>query len=286
MKSLLNAKGQATVEAVLMLILGVSMVLGLVAGLNTSFKVFTENYFGSYFLCLIKNGELPTLKYVYVKGVDPDNCSTKHKAFTLTEGWAKKSIGGGSGSGSSGSKNKSSAKKKSASSKHRIASSKSGFNNFSKKRFKSRRGISKGSGGAGSSGKNKKDKDGDGISGGASVGTYGKLSNGNDGGVRIIRIKRRSSGRGKGSHNLYKDPGDKKIKTSGSINKSSEAGYGQKNKTRLKIDRTVAKTKIKKEEGFKFNFSTVMRFLIIVSLIIVIIIVIGGQLLSISKSFD
>lgn len=284
MKGVLNTKGQATVEAVLMLLLGVTMVVGLMQGFSKSFSEFTELYFGNYFSCLIQNGELPKLQYKDTSGNTSSVCEKEFQSFSLAEGWAANSSSGSSTSSSNGSKKKSS--KSSASSRRPtrgVNESGSGSQRFA---LRSGRGSSSGGGSSDSSGSKGKKKNGSSQFGGTGVGTYGAFSNGNDGEVQVIRIKRKSKKKNGSAYGLYKDPGDNKIKVKGSLNKSDQVGLGGKKTTRLKIDRTVAKVKKKEESGFQMNFSSIMRFLIIAALLIVIIIVIGGQLLSISKSFE
>lgn len=280
MTGVLNTRGQATVEAILMLILGVAMVIGLMAGFSKSFSKFTELYFGTYFSCLIAEGELPRLKYVG----GGDGCGEKFQSFSFSEGWAQNSKSSTLNSAAN-SKNKPSSNGSASSGRRSTRGVNEGgaFSNSHRFAISPNR---KGGGATNSSSNTKKKEKNSSGYGGQKVGTYGKFSNGNDGSIQVIRIKRSSKSKRGSSYGLYKDPGDKKIKVKGALNKSSEIGSSGKNNTRLKIDRRVAKVQKKKDEGFKLNFSAIMRFLIIVALIIVIIIVIGGQLLSISKSFE
>ncbi|MBE8162954.1 MAG: hypothetical protein HAW63_03095 [Bdellovibrionaceae bacterium] len=283
MKGVLNTRGQATIEAVLMLVLGVSMVLGLMAGFNKQFERFTELYFGEYFACLIENGQLPYLQYE-----TKDECGKILVSFSSLSGKDKDNSTNNNSKGSSSSSKEGS--KKSGSLAGRIRPTQ-GINEsgLSKNanRFSVKRGGSSGSAATKNGGGEKKANDAEGGGyGGQQVGTYGKLSGGNDGGVQIIKIKRRAKGKDRGSsYGLYKDPGDKKNASKIAV-KKPEQGNANKASTRLKIERTIAKVKEKKEEKFSLNFSSIMRFLIIAALIIIIIIVIGGQLLSISKSFE
>lgn len=280
MRRALNTKGQATVEAILMLVLGVSMVIGLMAGFSKTFSQFTDIYFGRYFKCLIENGELPRLKYV------DGQSKCKVKNFSWSKGWEQNSKSSGKNSknsSSSSSSNNSNNKKSTRGTSG--GSSSSSSNSYRFVANPSGRGSNSGGGKAGVKKSSKTKKDSDNF-GGQAVGISGSSYNSSDNAVQIIRIKR-SANSGTGlSHDLYKDPGDKKIKITGRLKKTGEQGFAGKNNTHLKVDRTVAKIRVKKDTGFKFNFSSIMRFLIIAALIILIIIVIGGQLLSISKSFE
>lgn len=279
MENRLNSKGQATVEAILMLILGVSMVMGLMHGFSKSFSAFTEIYFGEYFSCLIEHGELPRLKYVGGEGP----CDKKFKSFSLVEGWAKNSAAGKSVA-IAGSGNKSSSKGSGLSRRPTQGVNEGGS---SGQRFviNSRRGRGAGASSSSSEGK-EKSKLSPSDYGGKQIGTYGAFSDEGYGGVQIIRIKRNTKDSNGSSYSLYKDPKDKKVKITGGLDKGSQFDANAQKAIRLKIDRTTVKIKKKKDTGFQFSFSSIMRFLIITALIIVIIIVIGGQLLSISKSFE
>lgn len=278
MKRLLNIKGQATVEAVLMLVLGTAMVLGLIGGLNKSFSVFTEAYFGKYFRCLIENGELPALSSGQI-----NSCSNKFKAFSLSNGRPPKNDGsddngdgsGGGGDGGSGGKNANGQNDSGAFNRGISESSRGGSSRFSISSGKKKNIKKSGTGKGGGNG----EKD----YGGSEVGFESSSSNNGVQGVTIIRIKRRSK-KNRGSSELYKDPEDKKIKIKGSLKKPN--AFGANNNQIIQINRTPAKIKKEKKQDSGFSFSGILRFLVIAALIIVIIIVIGGQLLSISKSFD
>ncbi len=52
-------RGQASLEMILLMIIGMIVILGLVYRFNTSFKRYTIEMYGTYYRCLLETGELP-----------------------------------------------------------------------------------------------------------------------------------------------------------------------------------------------------------------------------------
>ncbi len=55
----LSQRGQASLEMIVLLIIGVIVILGLVYRFNTAFKKYTIEMYGTYYRCLLETGELP-----------------------------------------------------------------------------------------------------------------------------------------------------------------------------------------------------------------------------------
>lgn len=93
--SLRDSSGQALIETILLLVVGIALALILMNSFfGSSLKSWGENQFGSYLQCLLESGELPAL------GGGAGACSNEYVAFG--EGAGDGSGGPGSGGGGSG----------------------------------------------------------------------------------------------------------------------------------------------------------------------------------------
>lgn len=109
--SLLNPRGQAVVEYVLMLVVSVAMVAALAYQIFRPMREFLKDYMGSYIACLLETGELPSLGNVTTEEIlQEEGCNAKFQAATLKNGRPPNSSSGGS-SNSAAEKNKNSASK-------------------------------------------------------------------------------------------------------------------------------------------------------------------------------
>lgn len=104
----ISERGQASLEMIMLLIIGVIVILGLVYRFNTAFKKYTIEMYGTYYRCLLETGELPGTGSV---------CRDRDARFDIANGRALVADGdtrtggtddgsggsGGSGSGGSGS---------------------------------------------------------------------------------------------------------------------------------------------------------------------------------------
>lgn len=88
-----NQRGQASLEAVLLIAVGLLVTLGLVYRFNTAFKKYTIDMYGTYYRCLLETGELPGVGSV---------CKDKQARFAISNGRALVKEGSGSGGGGSG----------------------------------------------------------------------------------------------------------------------------------------------------------------------------------------
>lgn len=103
----LAERGQASLEMILLMIIGMIVILGLVYRFNTAFKRYTIEMYGTYYRCLLETGELPGTGSV---------CRDREARFNIangrtlvtdgdtgTGGTDDGSVGGGGSGGSGGS---------------------------------------------------------------------------------------------------------------------------------------------------------------------------------------
>ena len=307
-------RGQATLELVLVLLVGVLIALGLIYRFNTAFKKYTIEMYGTYYRCLLETGELPGTGSV---------CRDKEVRFNIANGrdLVKDGGSGGSGSGGSGSG----------------GSGGSGGN-----------GSNGGSGGSGSGGSSGKGSSGSQAGQSGSDGSGGGSGSGSDGGSsESVGGRGRTRGGGRGSvigrlRNLQKprstavgsasdaaggvghtdDPiapvstnsrarveGLRRVQTkmefkmdgaeyqrpetaavapttAAPMKKTVQAGDSLRPlKAVEKTDRKPAGS-MKDEKGGGLEFGRIFRLFIIIGIIIAIVIFLGGQMLQISKSGD
>lgn len=97
---LINSRGQALIEYVLLLVITVSLILALMNVMFKPFGEFIDNYMGKYVACLLEYGELPTLGGDTPSPVSEDSeCNKKFEAGSLAAGRPPKDGGGDSSSG-------------------------------------------------------------------------------------------------------------------------------------------------------------------------------------------
>lgn len=277
---LASQQGQAVVEYILILVVIVAIVLGGLYQVNTAFKVWAENYFGSYLSCLLETGELPALGgSVNTAG---QICNQLYEPYSFDKGrpLIASSGGGSSGSSSSGS-----------SSKTQQSSSSSDSNPNNK------RGVSESSGGSsGSSQVNASSR--------FNAGRFGsnQISNGStskrivtdsytgstDGSIPGSFLN--SSGNGRIRMKLSDDnmkywtDEEKKrqpIKSADGVRKTEDQMQERARKKAMPFRAPAAE---KPKEDSAMTFGSFLRYLVIAAIIIALVLVIGGQLMQISKS--
>lgn len=316
--------GQATIEFVLVLVVGMLIALGLLYRFNMAFKKYTVDLYGTYYRCLLETGELPGVGSV---------CKDKKARFDIASGRdliknVPGSAGGGSGgtpgsggsgTGGSGSTPKSGSGGTTTKNPDGSGGSKSGSTS------------GKGSGTSGSSGSG----DGSGGSNGASE-SVGGGTRGSGGGYSSSVGRLRNSGRsrstsmgngaGSGSGS-DKDGADKPeplsaYSSSGSHSNSDalrrgrtkmdfkmEGGEYQRAETSavaavsassmkaadksgnslrprkaVESDGRKPAAKLEEDKGGGLSFGRIFRMFMIFGIIVAIIIFLGGQVLQISKS--
>lgn len=78
-----NNYGQAVLEYVLMLVIVMTVLLYFITGVARGTQKFAENYFGSYFRCLLETGELPQLG---ADGAAETECDELYEPYSFREG--------------------------------------------------------------------------------------------------------------------------------------------------------------------------------------------------------
>jgi hypothetical protein len=91
----LNPKGQAVIEYILLLVISISIILGAFYQFSDAFRNFSAKLFGNYLECLIDSGELPG---------SGGPCSAEYKPFDISKGSPLVPPGSGGPGGSSGGK--------------------------------------------------------------------------------------------------------------------------------------------------------------------------------------
>lgn len=301
-----SQNGQASLEMILLLVIGMLITLGLVYRFNTAFKKYTIDMYGTYYRCLLETGELPGVGSV---------CKDKKSRFDIANGRAliKNSPGSGGGGGSGGSGGGGSG-----------GSGGSGGG-----------GGKGGSGGSGSSGNqaNNGNDSGGGSSdsGGSSeaVGGSSRSSGGGSGSVigRLRGLQKPRSTAVGSTANLSKEDlnnsGGDPLSTNAGSRSSSDGLRRVATKMDFKMDggqymreetatttsvtaspmkknvaagdslrprKTVEETNrkpagdLKEDKGGGLEFGRLFKFFIILAIIVAILVFLGGQVLQISKS--
>ena len=278
-----NNQGQAVTEYILVLIVLVFVFL-LLLQFNQQFRKWGEDYFISYYRCLLETGELPSLS-----GGNNTNgiCAGEFQAFTFTGGWQPYPGGagstGGSGGGSDG--NGSGSGGNSASKVRQKSTGESGGNSRGGEvsRVAGRSGH-----GAGRFDKFKTSQDSGDESGanakGKRKGIYtgsGEVSN--LGSNKSAKSKRRKTKGLEYGFGVKRDKQERGVESSKISIKKKEAERQQKKRFRVMKKMTKKKTTLEDDE---FTFGSFFRLLIIAAIIIALGVLIGGQLLQISKGMD
>ena len=142
--SLLNKRGQAAVEYILLLVITVSLVMGAKKAFSSLDK-FINHYIGEYVICLMEYGELPSLgvsdstQKKHMDGAGK-SCDEEFAGFTFEDG---RPPTGGSGSSRGKTNSSTENSKNSSSSADKAGSSSDSGSDSGSKNSSSRRGGSK-----------------------------------------------------------------------------------------------------------------------------------------------
>lgn len=300
--SILNRRGQAAVEYILLLVIIVSLVIGAKKAFS-NLDDFINHYIGDYVVCLMEYGELPSLgvsdstlkKHVSGTG---KSCDEKFAGFTFEDG-RPPTGGGASGSGKAnsssagGSKNSSSSADKAGSNK---SAAESDSNNFSAKRNN-----------GGSKGRSSPYKRGT-INRSNEFGTADASdsdekvrvieddegSNGKRGGGRFS--SRRGSGYGGERYHAVtgnmlaeiEKTAPKKTRAPAVSVKSLPDDGGNRFGPYKKVftPPEIKKAAEKEDDNSGFSFGYIIRWLIIAGMVLAIIIFFGSQIMNYSNSSD
>ena len=272
--NLRSQSGQGIVEYILVLIVVVAIILGGLYQLNTAFKEWAVNYFGTYLACLLEAGELPTI------GGSPGDsgvCNDLFQPFDFAKGRrlaaapgntapstdAKQSGRGTRESGGGGTNSRGFS---------RVGGSSSGD-------FKGGRGGS--SSKLGSKNKMAKNKGNGAYTGSTDTGNYG----GNYGATNR-RLKTGVKHRLDNRFAFQDDRGDDQKKRGvATTKKDRDESRGPAGRSKVKQRKDMEKEN-RAEADTGMDFPNFMRYLIIAGIIIALILVVGGQMLQVGKSME
>lgn len=278
-----NQSGQGVLEYVLILLVTVAIILGGLYQMNTAFKVWAQNYFGSYLSCLLETGELPALGGAFIS--DAGICNELYEPFSIENGRPllassgnKGSSSGGSSSSSGGSSNQSetapSNKLDGNQGQRESTGSSSGSSQTNpSSRFSSSRSSS-------GSQRNPPTR----------RGSSDSYTGSTDGSIPMSMLGSGGSGRnrmlsadGSQQYSLAQQQERKPIKGGDTVRKVDEIQERAKRKA-TPFRAPAAKTDNQEDSGM--TFGSFLRYLVIAAIIIALLLVVGGQLLQISKSSD
>lgn len=315
--SLAGQRGQATLELVLVLLVGVLIALGLIYRFNTAFKKYTVDMYGTYYRCLLETGELPGTGSV---------CRDKEVRFNIANGRDLVRDGGTGGSGGGGSGGGGS-----DGSGGNGSNGSGGGNGSGKGGGKGSSGGQSGQSGSDGSGGSGSGSGSDSGGGGSeSVGGRGRTSGGGRGSVigRLRNLQNpRSTAVGKASDAAggvghtddpviavsantraqaeglrrvqtkmdfkmdgaeYQRPETASVTatTAAPVKKSVQGGDSLRPRKAVENTDRKPATSAKDDKGGGLEFGRIFRLFIIIGIIIAIIVFLGGQMLQISKSGD
>lgn len=269
-----NQRGQGIVEYILVLIIGVSLILGGMYQLNSAFKTWATNYFGDYLACLLETGELPSISG---GGGDSGLCNRFFKPFTLAEGRPFKggsgtggddSSEGGKGSGAGANDKRPGTSYVSGGSRSGGGGGGSAFGRGGGNRSFAAKGKGKGGGGKSST-----------FTGSTEAGDYGSSGSSRHG----FRAKKKSLLDTRFAFDQDRENRQKKSKSISNFKRAAEEG-GKQAKIRMK--RTDTKRDVAAQEDTGMNIPNFLRILIIAGIVIALVFFLGGQALQIGKSMD
>ena len=266
MSLLHNQRGQGIVEYILVLIVGVSLILGGMYQLNSAFKTWATNYFGNYLACLLEAGELPSISG---DGGDSGVCNEFFKPFSLAEGRPLKenaktpgeTAKSGTGAGANDKRAGSSVVGGGSHYGGGAAFGRGGGN----RGFTAKGGKGKGSGPATFTGSTEASNYGSGPSSSRRIEVKTKTLLDN----RFAFEQERESKERKKSVASYKRP-------------SEEGGKAPK----IRVKKTDRKRDVAAQEDTGLNIPNFLRYLIIAGIILALVVFLGGQTLQIGKSME
>ncbi len=271
-----NQGGQAVLEYILVLFVVVAILLGSLYQMNSAFKVWAENYFGSYLSCLLETGELPALG----GSVGPAGgvCNELYEPFSIDKGRPLLASSQGGGGGSSGGSTSSSPPSSSSSSSSERGARDTGGGSSGSSQINSSARFTAGSrfrpNNEMASGRR---ADGSSYTGSTEGSVPTSLLGGDYGG----RFKVSESGFSM-DYGSSLDRERKKIESKEGVKKAEDSVQERGRKKANPVRAPASKAEVEEEE--EMTFGSFLRFLIIAAIIIALILVVGGQLLQISKS--
>lgn len=272
--NLRSQSGQGIVEYILVLIVVVAIILGGLYQLNTAFKEWAVNYFGTYLACLLEAGELPTI------GGSPGDsgvCNELFQPFDFAKG---RRLAAAQGNTAPSGDTKQSGR----------GTRESGAGGANSRGFSRVGGSSRGNfagGRGGSSGKfGSKNKTGKNKSNGAYTGSTATGSYGGNYGATNRRLNTGVKHRLDNKFAFQDDRGDdQKKRGTPTTKKDREESRAPAGRSKVK-QRTEMDQENRAEADTGMDFPNFMRYLIIAGIIIALILIIGGQMLQVGKSME
>ena len=280
-----NENGQATLEYILLLLISVGVIASAILQANKDFAVYAKDLIGNYVICLLDNGELPTLGSDQASAqCAPPVFSTKAKVADKDPaapgggGGGSGSSGGGSGSSSAGSTNgQKDSRSKTSSSESRAADTGRGGRG---------RGVNRGGVDSfGNTGRSTRTRVAANPAEPESTSATGKLvpSNSSGRGFRELKPSTERGGRVIASFTISEEQQDRENGKRLSLGARSDV---ERKQSRMRIEPSVKKKSDQNDDDSAFSIGGVFRILLIVAILIVLIVFIGGQLFQAAKSFD
>lgn len=260
--------GQALLEYILVLLVVVGIIGGVIFQLNTAFRIWANNYFGNYLVCLLETGELPSLG-----APDPNSeCAQEFQAFDVQSGDTLTGEGVGEGDGSGGGGGRAAVAPGSNGSVGGRPGARSGRNFGRANRFRAR------GGGAGVDGEG----DEDGISRESNRTGPGYIDGYSSDSGRPKRFATRGEIKRRGRARQEKEEEAKKKPKAKNVEGGPETRAGPElipvaNRSLAKVDAV---------EVDDLSFGGFLRYLVIAGIVIALVIVIGGQILQVTKSME
>ncbi len=299
--------GQASLEMVLVLVIGMMIALGLVYRFNTAFKKYTIDMYGTYYRCLLETGELPGIGTI---------CKDKKAAYAIASGSTlvnnqsgpsggssgssspntnSGGSGGGSGSGSGGKGGGSSGKSSGGGS----GDSSGGGSSADSGSEAVGNGSSSKSGGRGASVigrlrglQNKKVSTAVGTTGGGDKEAgdgglppplaVGRTRGGSDD-LRGVRTKMNFEMEGEGYARRETAGVTATTATAKAPGKKGESGDSLRPRKAVEKGESTVTRKLDNDKGGGLEFGKLFRLFLIIGIVIAIVIFLGGQVLQISK---
>ena len=273
-KSHFDQRGQAVVEYLLVLLV-LTFFFQVLYQMNTSFRQWAEDYYISYYRCLLETGEVPTLGGQQVQGL----CTELYQPFTWQAGRPPLASGSGTdGSGAGGSDGTTgpggsqgtNAEGGAVRGSEVSAVGRSGtsgrLGRFPDSRSRSGRGES------GGEEKYKKES----YTGSTAVTSFSLRTR-----VRRDEERTSQSDRDLAFGRKKQERGEEKSAVTGSKKEEGRVAKTEK----FRVSREAASTELKEDES-DFTFGDFFRILIIAAILIALAVLIGGQILQITKSLD
>lgn len=275
----LNHRGQAVIEYVLILVITVSLVLALVSQIFKPFQEFIQSYMGEYVACLLETGELPSLGGDDTT-VSDMGCDAQFAKASFSQGRpplpSQGNSGGGAGSsspsGGTGTESESSERGggSSSGSSYAGSSSRNGSQFF--------RRMNQRAPGADASGKNGKVTE-------IPVNPGNGFFKGSGNRTVVINQGRKVTSVDMSS---LSEEERKRLKKEGEELKKQtlEADEGYAPKPKKMLVKPPPERSLAAEEDEPFTIGNFIRYLIIAGIIIALVIFLGGQALQMSKSME